>query len=232
ALERGIHLINTPEANCNAVAEHALGMLFSLFRNLNRADYEVRRLLWEREKNRGEELAGKVIGVLGYGHTGARFVELLEGLSVKVLVYDKYKQLSKQLNRYTHVVDADEIRKSANVISLHLPLTTETKNLLDRDFIAGCKNPFYLINTSRGQVVNTIDLIHALHIGKVKGACLDVFENEKPASFTETERAMYEELYRLPQVILSPHIAGWTYQSKQKIGEILLEKLDRVLPRL
>ncbi|MBK8450486.1 MAG: hypothetical protein IPO78_01625 [Saprospiraceae bacterium] len=232
ALERGIHLINTPEANCNAVAEHALGMLFSLFRNLNRADYEVRRLLWEREKNRGEELAGKVIGVLGYGHTGARFIELLEGLSVKVLVYDKYKQLSKQLNRYTHVVDADEIRKSANVISLHLPLTTETKNLLDRDFIAGCKNPFYLINTSRGQVVNTIDLIHALHIGKVKGACLDVFENEKPASFTETERAMYEELYRLPQVILSPHIAGWTYQSKQKIGEILLEKLDRVLPRL
>lgn len=222
----GVRLISAPEGNCNAVAEHALGALLALFRNLVRADQEVRKGIWDREKNRGEELSGKTVGVIGFGHTGSRFVELLQGLNVKVLVYDKYKQLSSTATRYTVVQDVSEIQESADVISLHVPLTAETKYLLDKEFIAKVKHSFYLINTSRGPVVNTKDLLAALHSGKIRGACLDVFENEKPASFNKEESAFYNDLYRLPQVLLSPHIAGWTYQSKQKIATTILEKLD------
>lgn len=224
----GVRLISAPEGNCNAVAEHALGALLSLFRNLPRADREVRNGIWDREKNRGEELSGKTVGVIGFGHTGSRFVELLQGLNVKVLVYDKYKQLSSIPTRYTVVQDASSIQESADVISLHVPLTTETKYLIDKEFISKVKQSFYLINTSRGPVVNTMDLLAALHSGKIRGACLDVFENEKPASFNKEESAFYNDLYRLPQVLLSPHIAGWTHQSKQKIAATILEKLDRI----
>lgn len=229
ARSKGIRLINTPEANCNAVAEHALGMILSLFRNINRADREVRNKSWQREKNRGEELSGKTIGIIGYGHTGQRFEELLRGFNVKVLVYDKYKQLSNQPGRYSVIEDLNEIRQSAELISLHLPLSSETKYLIDKNFIDSCRNPFYLINTSRGQIVKTLDLMDALRSGKVKGVCLDVFENEKPSGFTEAENIMYDELYKLDQVVLSPHIAGWTYQSRQKIAETLLEKLDKLI---
>ncbi len=228
ATQKGIQLINTPEANCNAVAEHALGMILSLFRNLNRSDRELRTKNWQREKNRGEELNGKTLGIIGYGHTGQRFEELLRGFNVKVLVYDKYKQLSNCEGRYSLVKDVNEIRESADLISLHLPLSSETKYLIDKNFISGCRNSFYLINTSRGQIVNTLDLLEALRSGKIKGACLDVFENEKPSSFSDSEKIMYDELYSMEQVLLSPHIAGWTHQSKQKIAEIMLKKLDKI----
>jgi D-3-phosphoglycerate dehydrogenase len=228
AQKKGISLISTPEANCNAVAEHALGMILSLFRNLNRADRELRNRVWQREKNRGEELWGKTIGIIGYGHTGQRFEELLRGFNVKVLVYDKYKQLSNRAGRYDVVQDVNEIKESADLISLHVPLTSETKYMVDKEFIASCKNSFYLVNTSRGQVVKTPDLLEALHSGKVIGACLDVFENEKPSGFSDSENSMYDDLYKLDQVVLSPHIAGWTHQSKQRIAETMLEKLDKL----
>jgi D-3-phosphoglycerate dehydrogenase len=226
ATARGIHLINTPEANCNAVAEHALAMLLCLFRNVNRADYEVRNKLWNREKNRGEELQGKTIGIIGYGHTGQRFEELLQGFNMNILVYDKYKQLSNHEARYSLVHDVNEIRKSAELISLHVPLAPETKYMIDKDFIAGSGKPFYLINTSRGSVVNTFHLLEGLRSGMIKGACLDVFENENPSSYSEAESLAYDELYKMDQVVLSPHIAGWTHQSRQKIAEVMLEKLD------
>jgi D-3-phosphoglycerate dehydrogenase / 2-oxoglutarate reductase len=226
ASQKGIHVINTPEANCNAVAEHALGMLLSLFRNLNQADRELRKYIWDREKNRGTELSGKTIGIIGYGHTGQRFEELLRGFDVKILVYDKYKQLSDSKGRYRVVPDVNEIKDLADVISLHLPLTEETKFLVNMDFIRSCRNPIYIINTSRGDIVKTEDLIKALHQGKVKGACLDVFENEKPKSFSHEETSLYQDLYAMDNVLLSPHIAGWTFESKQKIAETLLNKLD------
>jgi D-3-phosphoglycerate dehydrogenase len=228
AAKNGIQLISTPEGNCNAVAEHALAMILSLFRNLNRADRELRDKNWVREKNRGEELCGKTLGIIGYGHTGQRFEELLRGFDVKVLVYDKYKQLSNSEGRYSVVKDVNEIRESADLISLHLPLSSETKHLIDKNFITGCRHSFYLINTSRGQIVKTSDLLEGLRSGKIKGACLDVFENEKPLSFSDSEKIMYDELYGMEQVLLSPHIAGWTHQSKQKIAEIMLEKLDKI----
>jgi D-3-phosphoglycerate dehydrogenase len=227
AIQKGIHLISTPEANCNAVAEHAVAMILSLFRNLNRADREVRNRSWQREKNRGEELAGKTLGIIGYGHTGQRFEELLRGFNVKVLVYDKYKQLSNSQGRYVVVKDLNEIKESADLISLHLPLTPETKYLIDKKFIDSCKNSFYLINTSRGKIVKTLDLLEGLRSGKIKGACLDVFENEKPADFTEADKLLYDDLYKMDQLVLSPHIAGWTFQSKKKIAESILEKLDK-----
>jgi D-3-phosphoglycerate dehydrogenase len=227
ALEKGIQLINTPEANCNAVAEHALGMIISLLRNITIADQEVRDKIWLREKNRGLELKYRTIGIIGYGHTGQRFEELLRGFGAKVLVYDKYKQLSDQPGRYSAVPDLKGIKESADLISLHIPLSPETKYLIDKDFIGSCRNNFYLINTSRGPVVNTSDLLEGLKTGKVKGACLDVFENERPLTFNSEEGRIYEELYHMKQVVLSPHIAGWTYESLQLIAQVMLEKLDR-----
>lgn len=228
AQKKGITLISTPEGNCNAVAEHALGMVLTLFRNLNRSDRELRQRQWLREKNRGEELSGKTIGIIGYGYTGQRFEELLRSFNVKVLVYDKYKQLSNDEGRYSVVSVVNEIKESADLISLHLPLTPETKSMIDKKFIDSCRHSFYLVNTSRGQIVNTFDLLDALRSGKIKGACLDVFENEKPESFTGTENEMYDELYALEQVVLTPHIAGWTHQSKRRIAEIMLEKLTKI----
>lgn len=221
----GIQLVNTPEANCQAVAEHALGMILSLFRNLCRSDAETRLRQWNREKNRGEELSGKTIGILGFGHTGPAFVKLLEGFNVKILIFDKYKQLVYLDRRYEVVNDLRQIQANSDLISLHLPLTPETKHLVDKTFIDSCKNPFYLINTSRGPIVNTIHLVDALKSGKIKGACLDVFENEHPDSFNQEESTIYSELYRFEQVVLSPHIAGWTHQSKRKIAIQLLKKL-------
>ena len=165
ARELGIHLISTPEANCQAVAEHAVGMLLSLFRNLNRADRQVRQKIWQREANRGEELEGKVIGIIGYGHTGSAFGRLLQGFDVKVLVFDKYKQHLELPSRFKRVQELEEIRQEANLISLHLPLSPETKHLMDKDFIQSCRNPFYLINTSRGALVKTTDLLEALQTG-------------------------------------------------------------------
>lgn len=221
----GIRLINTPEANCQAVAEHAIGMILSLFRNLNRADTQVRQNIWSREQNRGEELEGKTVGIIGFGHTGPAFAHILEGFNVKILIFDKYRQLLEFKHRYEIVNDLRQLQANADLISLHLPLTPETKHLVDKTFIDSCRNSFYLINTSRGPVVNTVHLIEALHSGKIKGACLDVFENEQPDRYNFNEKAIYKELHNFDQVVLSPHIAGWTHQSKRKIAGQMLKKL-------
>lgn len=226
ACQRGIHLISTPEANCQAVAEHALGMLLSLFRKLAQANREIRVNQWFREKNRGIELHGKTVGIIGFGHTGPAFAKLLEGFNVKILVFDKYKQHLKLPDRYEQVKNLEEIQKKAEIISLHIPLSAETKHLVNKEFIDGCAFPFYLINTSRGAVVRTTDLMDALRSGQVLGACLDVFENEHPGTYSCEERTMYSTLFDFEQLVLSPHIAGWTHQSKEKIAKVLLEKHD------
>lgn len=228
AREKNIALINTPEANRNAVAEHALGMLLSVMRNLPRANKELKENLWYREKNRGEELSGKCIGIIGYGNNGSRFVEILEGLNVKVLIFDKYKQLNEIKGRFRVVNDVQQIQNEADIISLHVPLTTETNRMIDKVFIENCKKPFILINTARGKVVDTESLLSALKSGKVRAACLDVFENEKPESYNDREKEMYQELFSMENVVVSPHIAGWTHESKRLIAEILLKKLDEL----
>ncbi|MBK8954476.1 MAG: hypothetical protein IPM34_02835 [Saprospiraceae bacterium] len=226
ARDKNIHLINTPEANCQAVAEHALAMILSLFRNLKRADSQVRAMTWLREENRGKELQGQTVGIIGFGHTGPAFAKLLSAFDVKILVFDKYKQHLETGYRYELVKNVETIQKEAGLISLHIPLNPDTKHLIDEEFINSCSHSFYLINTSRGPIVKTTDLIDALRSGKVLGACLDVFENEHPLNFSETERKLYEDLYTFDQVVLSPHIAGWTHESKLKIAEVLLAKLE------
>lgn len=227
AAKKGVHVFSSPEGNRNAVAEQALGMLLALSNNLLRADREVRQNIWQREANRGWELLGKTMGIVGFGHTGSQFAAKLAGMGMEVLAYDKYKPAgySEEFS-WVNEVSLAQILTRADIISLHLPLTEETFHLVDADFLQSCKPGVVLINTARGQHIGTADLIEALENGQVGGACLDVFEQEKPHLFTENDKAMYARLHALPNVVLSPHIAGWTQESKRLLANILLEKIS------
>lgn len=230
AAARGVAVVSSPEGNRNAVAEQALGMLLALANNLMRADRQVRERIWQREANRGRELAGRTVGIIGFGHTGSQFARKLAGMEMTVLACDKYKTgyATGELARVKET-DLADIQQNADIISLHLPLTAETKHLVDRDFIDRCRPGVILINTSRGACVKTDDLVASLESGQVGGACLDVFENEKPGTFSEAESRLYERLYALDNTVLSPHIAGWTHESKRRLAEVLLEKITTVL---
>ncbi len=226
---KGIHVINSPEGNRNAVAEHALGMLLSLANNLNRADRELREMHWDREKNRGFELYGKTIGLIGFGHTGSTFAKRLQGMEMNILAYDKYKENYASPFPFVKESSPEEIKKEADIISFHLPLNDETKYYCDSKFISECKQGLIILNTSRGNVVETKAILEALDSGKVGGACMDVFENEKPATFSKEEKEMYERLYSFENTIFSPHVAGWTQESKFKLSKVILEKLEKIL---
>lgn len=231
AEERGVLIHGAPEGNRNAVAEHALGMLLALANNFLRADREVRQKNWQREKSRGFEVMGKTIGIIGFGHTGSQFTKKLQGMDMEVLAYDKYKK--DYVSDYQNLEESnlEEIQKRADIISFHLPFTSETRHLVNSDFLKKCKDGVILINTSRGSIIKTEDLITALKSGKVGGACLDVFENEKTATFTPQEDALYGELYEMENVILTPHVAGWTVESKRRLAEVLLEKITKGLKK-
>lgn len=230
ATEKGVHVFSSPEGNRNAVAEHALGMLLALANNLCRADREVRQLHWRREANRGWELTGKVLGIVGFGHTGSSFASKLSGLGMTVLSYDKYLPYgyADHLPWVKAVKSLEEIQQHADIISLHLPLTQETKHIVNQSFTSGCKKGFVLINTSRGKCVDTAAVADGLDSGQIGGACLDVFENEKTSTFTAAEKILYERIYVKENVILSPHIAGWTHESKRKMAEILAERIENI----
>jgi D-3-phosphoglycerate dehydrogenase / 2-oxoglutarate reductase len=223
---KGIKVYFSPEGNSNAVAEHALGMLLAFANNLLRADREVRQKIWQREANRGFELRGKTIGLIGFGHTGSALAKKLSAMEMNILSYDKYKNNYTDSDfTYVKEVNLATLQKEADIISFHLPLTPETKHYCDADFFNTCKKGVVIVNTSRGNVVKTRDLIEALRSEKIGGACLDVFENEKVTTFSESEKAMYEQLYQHENVVLSPHIAGWTKESKYLLGKILLDKI-------
>ena len=225
AAKRNIKCFNAPEGNRQAVAEHTLGMLLSLFNNLNKSDKEVRKGIWERENNRGIELFGKTIGIIGFGNNGSALAEILSGFGVCILAYDKY------LDNYPYKSDMRTIFQQANILSLHIPLTTETTYLVDKDYIKRFEKPIYIINTARGKCVNTKDLVSAMKNGKVLGACLDVLEYEK-TSFEDLERkellTELQYIFDSEKTILSPHIAGWTKQSKLKIAEVLFQKINLI----
>lgn len=223
--ELGVAVFSSPEGNCNAVAEHALGMLLTLNNNLLRADREVRQELWRRELNRGFELSGRTIGIVGFGHTGRQFAKKLAGMEMTVLAFDKYKTDYAADMPWVQETDVETIQRYADIISLHLPLSEETRHFADAAFIEKCKSGFVLINTSRGACVKTADLVPALESGRVGGACLDVFENEKPPTYSLVERHWFERLHALENVVLTPHIAGWTHESKRRLAEVLLEKI-------
>jgi D-3-phosphoglycerate dehydrogenase len=226
AESKGINLIAAPEGNRNAVGEHCLGMLLSLFNKLNKADKEVRNGQWLREENRGVELDGKTVGLIGYGNMGKSFAKKLRGFDVKVLCYDLKQSVSDE---NCQQVSLEDLQEKADVLSIHTPETPLTIQRINADFINSFKKSFWLINTARGSSVNTNDVVTALKSGKMLGAGLDVLEYEK-SSFENlfSEHKMpeaFQYLINSEKVLLSPHIAGWTIESKEKLAQTIVDKI-------
>ncbi|WP_343328487.1 2-hydroxyacid dehydrogenase [Polaribacter staleyi] len=226
AESKGITLISAPEGNRNAVGEHALGMLLSLFNKLNKADKEVRNGKWLREENRGIELDGRTVGLIGYGNMGKSFAKKLRGFDVEVLCYDIKPNVG---DANCKQVSLKELQEKAAILSLHTPQTQLTEKMINSDFINGFKKNFWLINTARGKSVVTKDLVSALKSGKILGAGLDVLEYEK-ASFEnlfsdDKMPEAFQYLIQSEQVLLSPHVAGWTIESKEKLAQTIVDKI-------
>jgi D-3-phosphoglycerate dehydrogenase len=223
AASKNILCISSPEGNRNAVAEHALGLLLNLTNNISKSQAEVRNGQWIRDENRGMEINGKTIGIIGYGNTGAAFTKLLLAFNVTVLAYDKYKYGFGNAN--IKEANLEQVCRYADVISFHLPLTEETRHMADEDFFNALLQKPYIINTSRGKVLKTSALIKALQEQQVKGAALDVLENEDISNLNEKEKQEFDFLKNRPDVLITPHIAGYSAEAFYKMSEILLQKL-------
>jgi D-3-phosphoglycerate dehydrogenase len=221
AAEKGITLINAPEGNMDAVGEHAVGLLLALMNNFNIADDQIRAGSWQREPNRGYELKGRTVGIVGYGFMGKSFAKKLSGFEVNVIAYDKYK--TGFSDKYAREVSMEEIVKHSDVLSLHIPLTAETDGLVSEEYLFHFKKPIFFINTSRGKTAKVRAVIDAIKQGKVLGAGLDVLEVEKFPALAEQE--WFDELKQSGKVILTPHVAGWTFESYRKISEVMGSKL-------
>lgn len=219
----GIQLINSPEGNRDSVAEHVVGMLLILMNRLFIASNEVKNGIWLREENRGDELLGKTVGLIGYGNMGKATAKRLSGFGCTVIFHDILSDLSDE---FATQVSVEELKEKAEILSLHIPMTEETHYLIDEKFISEMRNDFYFVNTARGKNVETTYLVEALKSGKVKGACLDVLEYEK-ASFEnlESENEDLQYLLDSEKVIVTPHIAGWTHQSKEKLAQVIVDKI-------
>ncbi|MEG0761083.1 2-hydroxyacid dehydrogenase [Chryseobacterium sp.] len=219
----GIKLINSPEGNRDSVAEHVVGMLLILMNRLFIASNQVKNGIWLREENRGDELLGKTVGLIGYGNMGKATAKRLYGFGCNVIFHDILPNLSDE---FATQVSLEELKENAEVLSLHIPLNEETNYLIDEKFISEMKNNFYFVNTARGKNVKTKHLVDALKSGKVKGACLDVLEYEK-SSFEklESENDDLNFLLNSEKAIVTPHIAGWTHQSKQKLAQVIVDKI-------
>jgi len=219
----GIQLINSPEGNRDSVAEHVVGMLLVMMNRLFIASLEVKNGIWKREENRGDELLGKTVGLIGYGNMGKATAKRLSGFGCKVIFHDILPGLSDE---YATQVSLEELKQSVEVLSLHIPLTSKTHYLIDENFIAEMQNNFYFINTARGKNVKTKSLVEALKSGKVKGTCLDVLEYEKSSfEHIETENEDLKYLLESEKAIVTPHIAGWTHQSKEKLAQFIVDKI-------
>ncbi len=227
ARSKGIICLNSPEGNRDSVAEHAMGMLLALLHNICLGNEQVKDGLWLREENRGYELMGKTVGIIGFGNTGSAFAQRLSSFGVQILAYDKYKHGFG--NDYVTEVTLEQIFEHADVVSFHVPLTDETRGMFNKRFIKRFRKNFYLINTSRGQVVNTRDLIWGLERGKIYGAALDVLEWEKHDFQMNAHSEELEYLRRSKKVILTPHIAGLTHQSYYKLSKIIAQKILKAL---
>jgi D-3-phosphoglycerate dehydrogenase / 2-oxoglutarate reductase len=222
--EKGIQVVHASEGNRDAVGEHAVGLLLSLIRNIAKADKEVRKFVWAREANRGGEIMGKTVGIIGYGNTGRAFAKRLSGFGCNVLAYDKYK--TNFSDAFCREVKMETIFDEAEILSLHIPLTGETRMLVDTSYLKRFKNGIILINTARGEIVS-LDAVHkALVEGNLRGAALDVLENEKLDRLTAPQKDVFNSLCDKSNVIFTPHIAGWTFESHVKINVALIQKID------
>lgn len=229
ATSKNIALIAAPEGNRNAVAEHSLGMILSLFNNLNRADREIRSGHWNRESNRGHELDGKTVGIIGYGNMGKWFAKKLRGFDVEVLCYDIQENVA---DANAKQVSLAELQQKTDVLSLHIPWTPDTDKMVNANFINAFAKPFWILNTSRGKNIVTADLVAALKSGKVLGAGLDVLEYEKLSFETlfqdKTTPEAFQYLLEADNVLLSPHVAGWTFESHERLAQVIVDKIKRL----
>ncbi|MBC8986098.1 phosphoglycerate dehydrogenase [Pedobacter sp. N36a] len=225
ARSRNIQLLNAPEGNMDAVGEHAVGMLLSLMNNFRNADHEVRNGTWDREGNRGYELKGKTVGIIGYGFMGKSFAKKLSGFEVNVIAYDKYK--TGFSDAYAKEVSMEEIVKHSDALSLHIPLTSETRQMVNEEYFFHFRKPIFFINTARGEIVQTQAVLQAIQMGKILAAGLDVLEVEKFPALQQSP--WFNDLKSSGKLILTPHVGGWTFESYRKISEVLSDKLIAVI---
>lgn len=221
--ERGVALFHAAKGNRDAVAEHAIGGLLALFNRLSQADAQIKKGIWDREGNRGVELKGKTVGIFGFGNMGKAFSKRMKGFGVKVLAYDKYKKDFGK--KGVQEVTWDALKKEVDVLSIHVPLTAETRNFFTLEELKSFSKPFWLINTARGEVVRMETLNQALDLGILKGLVLDVLENEKFEHFSPDQKLQFELLAKRENVLFTPHVAGWTVESYQKINEVLVKQI-------
>ncbi len=220
---KGIQIINAPEGNRNALAEHTLGLLLALLNKVVESDKQVRNGVWDREGNRGTELAGKSVGVIGYGYMGSAFVEKLKHLNCRILVYDKDK--TGYGDEIIEESSMEELFCEVDILSIHVPLTQETHQMINKEYLSKFKKPIRLINTSRGKILPLTDLIELIEKRKIIAAALDVLENEKINTFTAADQKNYDYLINSDQVILTPHVGGWSFESYEMINKVLIDKL-------
>jgi D-3-phosphoglycerate dehydrogenase / 2-oxoglutarate reductase len=226
---RNIQLFAANEGNRDAVAEHTVGLILGLMANIAKADRAVRQGVWDREANRGYELMGKTVALIGYGFNGRATAQRLSGFGCKVLAYDKY--LTNYSDQYTTESSMNQIFGEADILSLHIPLTDDTKLMVKTDFISQFKKPFYFINVSRGEIVSLSAIVQGLENGKIKGAGLDVLENEKLNQLSDNQQIDFDYLCSSNRTILTPHIAGWTFESYVKINEVLFRQIKNYIEK-
>ncbi len=221
--KRNIQAINAPEGNRDSLGEHTLGMLLGLLHKINVADNQVKHKIWRREENRGLELKGKVVGIYGYGHMGEAFAKKMVGLDCKILAYDKYKRdFSSDLAKG---VDLHTFREQTEILSIHIPLKDETKYLFDYENLTRYPKLKIILNTARGEILKLLDAVRLVEEGRIIGLGLDVLENEKFSTYSTEEKSVFLRLKKLPNVILTPHVGGWTYESYERINNVILEKI-------
>ncbi len=229
AHQKNVVLLNAPEGNRDAVAEHAIGLLLNLSNKINQSFDEVKNGQWNREANRGWEIGGKTIGIIGFGNTGSSLAKKLSGFDANVVAYDKYKSIE---SKYAEELEFDELLKNADIISFHVPLTTETKGMINTELIAQMKDGVVLLNTSRGGICKLEDVQVGIIGGKIKCFGTDVLENENLNTWTEAEKCLIGELIASNQVLITPHVAGWTFESYQKIADVLAHKIIEYTTKL
>jgi D-3-phosphoglycerate dehydrogenase / 2-oxoglutarate reductase len=222
-----ITLLHAAEGNRDAVGEHTIGMMLTLLNKIHTADREVRNRIWQREENRGREIGGKTIGIVGYGNMGMSVAQKLQGFGATIIAYDRQEKPNPLA--FVQQVSLEELQQRADIVSFHIPLNAQNRKLVDAHYLASFRKPIYLVNTSRGEIIDQYALLKALEMGKIAGACLDVLENEKFSQLSPDQESVLRPLTALPQVVFSPHVAGWTHESFERINEVLAQKIRAFL---